>query len=95
MELVRAGDGKTVQNITFSSSNYMLDADFQNKVLIILDSSNRVLTYSYSADEDVQPIPDPVNPAKSFPVWIVIVSVIFGILILAVVLMYIFQEKLP
>ena len=95
MELIRAGDGNTVQNITFSASNYLLDADFQKNVLIVLDSSNRVVTYSYTPDEDVQPVPDPVNPEKSFPVWIIIVSVIFGVLILVVVLMYVFREKLP
>ena len=94
MELVRAGDGKTIQNTTFTNSNYFLDADFKNKVMIVLDSSARVITYSYEPDEDILP-PEPVAPEKAFPIWIIIVSVIVGMIILAVVLMYVFREKLP
>jgi hypothetical protein len=95
MELIRAGDGNTIQNKTFSSSSYALDVDLKNNIMIMLDSSSRVVTYSYTPDEDVQPIPDPVTPGQSFPIWIIIVSVIAGIIVLAVVLMYVFREKLP
>ena len=53
MEVVRAGDGKSIQNATFTTVCDFYDADYKNKVLIVLDSLGRVVTYSYEPDEDV------------------------------------------
>ncbi len=35
------------------------DADYKNKVLIVLDGMGRVVTYTYEPDADVKPSPDP------------------------------------
>lgn len=59
MEVIRSGDGKSIQNITYTNANDFYDAHYKNKVLIILDGTGQVVTYSYEPDEDVQPIPDP------------------------------------
>lgn len=55
MELVRMADSLSVQNITFSNDFYFYDAHYQSKVLIVLDSSSRVLAYQYEADKATQP----------------------------------------
>ncbi len=96
VELVRTGDGKTIQNVTYSGSNVFIEADYRNMVLVILDGTGNVFSYDYDPDEDVQPIPDPVNPENHSPlVWIIIGSVFMGVIVLSIVLMYVFQEKLP
>ena len=94
MEVVRAGDGKSIQNATFTTVCDFYDADYKNKVLIVLDSLGRVVTYSYEPDEDVQPIPDPVAPDDSLPLWIIIVAAGAGVVIITAILLFVFRKKL-
>jgi hypothetical protein len=51
MELVRLGDGQTIQNLEFFGNTYVYDADYKNKVIIVLDSQGKVATASYEPDE--------------------------------------------
>jgi hypothetical protein len=96
VELARTGDGKTIQNMTYSGSNVFIEADYRNKVLVILDGTGSVFSYDYNPDEDVQPTPEPVNPENhSELIWIIVGSVFVGVIALSIILMYVFQEKLP
>jgi hypothetical protein len=82
--------------MNFSGSNVFLNADYRNKVLLVLDGTGKVFAYDYDPDEDVQPVPDPVNPGNpSSLIWIIVGSVFAGVIILTLVLMYVFRAKLP
>ncbi len=39
------------QNFTFSNQYVFYNADYQNRVLAVLDSSGRVLAYQYDSDK--------------------------------------------
>ena len=94
MEVIRTGDGKSLQNITYTTVTDFYDADYKNKVLILLDGTGRVVTYSYEPDEDVQPIPDPVTPDEGFPMWIIIVAASAGVLIITAIILFVFRKKI-
>lgn len=93
--MVRVGDGKSLQNTTYygSGSTSIYDADYNNKVIIMLDNIGTVVTASYEPDADPDPIPDPVDP--SIPMWVVVAGVAVGVILLTFILLYVFREKLP
>jgi hypothetical protein len=51
-ELIRTGDGQTLQNGSYytAGSTYVYDADYKNKMMIMLDNIGTIVTINYTPD---------------------------------------------
>jgi hypothetical protein len=72
-----------------NGSSFIADADYKNKVIIMMDNVGNVVTASYESDTDPDIKPDDLS--SGFPFWIVVLIIILVVLILVIGLMYRFQ----
>lgn len=89
-------DGKVLQNKNYftSLSTNIFDADYKASKMAVLDNLGNVVIVDYIPDSD----PDPdnnVNPQGGSIVWIIIVVGVIGIIGVIILLLFIFQEKIP
>jgi len=85
---LRIIDSKTLQTVNYfdNGSSFIADADYRNKVIIMMDNLGNVVTASY--EPDIDPDINPDDPGSGFPFWIVVLIIILVVLIIVLVLMY-------
>ena len=94
-EVIKLEDGKSMQNVSFSDAKGIAAIDYQSRVMIIVDNSSRVMTYTYKDDQspspDPKPDPDPrPDPTPSpdddgVPFWVYILIGVCGLIVVSVV----------
>ena len=90
-EVIKLNDGKSMQNVSLSDAKSIVAIDYQSRVMIVVDSSSRVITYTYKDDQSPTPDPDPKpDPTPTpdddgTPLWAYIVIGVCGLIVVSVV----------
>lgn len=94
-EVIKLEDGKSMQNVSFSDAKGIAAIDYQSRVMIIVDNSSRVMTYTYKDDQspspdpkpdpDPRPDPTPTPNDDGMPLWAYILIGVCGLIVVSVV----------